>query len=52
MSLLDSVDGAVFATDADLNVVAWNAAMEQRTGIARAVALGHIAPSLTRLLRD
>jgi GAF domain-containing protein len=51
-SLLDSVEAAVFATDADLNVLAWNAAMEARTGVARAAVLGHAAPPFPDLLRD
>ena len=50
--VLDSVDEAVFATDADLNVVSWNAALERLTGISRATALGQPAPALTAVLVD
>jgi GAF domain-containing protein len=50
--LFDSLDAAVFVTDARLRVVCWNAAIERQTGIARSAVLDRAAPALPSLLGE
>jgi PAS domain S-box-containing protein len=50
--LIDSLNDAVVVTDTRLMVLAWNAAMERLTGIARAEALGRPAEDLLAILRE
>ena len=50
--LIEALDDAVVVTDARLNVIAWNPAMERLTGVAHADALGRPAESLLSFLHE
>ncbi|HEX3176260.1 MAG TPA: GAF domain-containing protein [Methylomirabilota bacterium] len=52
ISLIEGLDDAVVVTDATLNVIAWNGAMERLTGVARRDAMGRPAGALLAFLRD
>src|SRR5215510_2022700 len=51
-SVLDGLGEAVFVTDDQLRIVAWNSVMERHTGLARSEVMGRPAPALLRVLGE
>src|SRR2546430_8026651 len=52
LSVIEGLEDALLVTDARLRVIAWNAAMERLTGVARADALDRKAEAVLPFLRE